>query len=435
VSSAGDLRMLAEQFDEFQRAMLADAPDESVALARAGWWHDRRGHVHLLWRGAQLATPADYERRSGMGARVRPDFLAAAIKRCRQSTEAFVLTHTHPFSDRPGFSGIDDGGENTLIPKVRARVPGTPHGALVLGQIGASVRVWNTGASAAVPLDLRVIGSRRLSAGAPMARSQRQELALGPGSARALADTTVAMVGVGGLGWSIALSLWTHGVGRLVLVDPDTIEESNLSRLPVARMEQIGVSKVTALADTLQYTRAGEIAAFITPFSDRAAREACADADLLIVSTDNLASRLDADRFARRLLLPVIDAGINIQLADQGSVHRVGGRVNVSWPTGPCLSCMGILTPDALALEADPLGYRGAGRRDEAAVLAFNTVLAGLVGVEALDLLVPFRRDPPRSRYLAYDGLRGVTREIAVPAAGACGTCADLPGAVHGELP
>jgi hypothetical protein len=143
---------------------------------------------------------------------------------------------------------------------------------------------------------------------------------------------------------------------------------------------------------------------------------------------------LDADRFARRVLVPMIDTGINVQVENE-RVHRIGGRVTVSWPLGPCLTCMGVLTADAVGAEADPLGYRGVGRREEAAVLAFNTVVAGLAVAEALALLLPVRTEPRRSRYLTYDGLRGIVREVGVPAAGTCGTCGDLAGGVYGTLP
>ena len=96
---------------------------------------------------------------------------------------------------------------------------------------------------------------------------------------------------------------------------------------------------------------------------------------------------------------------------------------------------MGVLSPDRVAAEADPLGYRGGAPREEAAVMGFNMVLAGLAVNEVIALLLPVQSEPRGSRYLAYDGLRGVVREIAVPVAGACGSCGDLAGAVFGSLP
>jgi molybdopterin/thiamine biosynthesis adenylyltransferase len=431
---AGELRILPDQLAAFQDAMLAEAPLESVAACTAGWWVDDGGGIHLLWRSFRVADDGDYLRRGGAGAVVKPEFLAPTVKRVRSSREALVLAHTHPFSDIPGFSGIDDGGEDVLIPKVRERAPDAPHGGFVLGRRGGSARTWPPGEGSPRPLDLRGMVGVSVP-GADVATYSRQDLALGPGTAAQLAKRQVAVVGVGGLGWDVGALLWSHGVGRLVLIDGDHIEEHNRPRLRGARSADVGSVKPAALAEQLRRTRStGTIEAIGSWFDGAEARAAAAQSDVIVVATDNLASRLEVDRFARRLLVPVVDVGVNIQVRE-GHVHRVGGRVNVSWPTGPCLSCMGVLTPDAVALEVDPLGYRGMGRDPEAAVAAFNATLAGLGAVETLDLLLGFRGHAPGSRYLVYDGLRGTVREIGVPAPGVCGACADLPGAVFGALP
>jgi molybdopterin-synthase adenylyltransferase len=431
---AGELRILPDQLAAFRRAMLAAAPLESVAACTAGWWIDDEGGIHLLWRSFTTAGDGDYLRRGGAGAVVKPEFLAPTVKRVRSRREALILAHTHPFSDVPGFSGIDDGGEDVLIPKVRERAPDAPHGGFVLGRRGGSARAWPPGAGAPLPLDLRGMVGDPIR-GADVATYGRQDLALGPGTAAQLAQRHVAVVGVGGLGWEVASLLWSHGVGSLALIDDDRVEEHNRPRLCGAHSADVGSGKPAVLADQLRRSRPdGSIEAIGSRFDAAEAHTAAAHADVIVVATDNLASRLDVDRFARRLLIPAVDVGVNIQLRE-GRVHRVGGRVNVSWPTGPCLTCMGVVTPDAVALEVDPLGYRGLGREPEASVAAFNATLAGLGAVETLDLLLGFRGQSSSSRYLAYDGLRGTVREIAVPDPGACGACGDLPGAVFGALP
>lgn len=431
---SGELRILPDQFATFQSAMLADAPLESVAACTAGWWIDEGAQIHLLWRSYSLADTGDYLRRGGAGAVVKPEFLAPTVKRVRARGEALILAHTHPFSDTPGFSGIDDGGEDVLIPKVHERAPDAPHGGFVLGRRGGSVRVWPPGTDAPREISLRLTTAEPVLDQSP-ATYERQDLALGPGTAAQLADKHVAVVGVGGLGWEVASLLWSHGVGRLTLIDDDRVEEHNRPRLRGAGVDDVRRGKPVALAGHLRRFRPeGTIRPIESRFDAAEARVAAALADVIVVATDNLASRLDVDRYSRRLLIPAVDLGINIQLLE-GRAHRVGGRVNVSWPTGPCLSCMGVLTPDAIAAEVDPLGYRGQGREPEAAVAAFNATLAGLAAVETLDLLLGFRGQHPSSRYLVYDGLRGTTREIAVPNPGACGSCGDLPGAVFGVLP
>lgn len=426
-----ELRVLTEDFAHFASAMLAASPKESVGLIFAGW-SEVGSRLRLLWRDFWPATDGEYIRRASGGAQVSPAFLMPAVKRCRETGEALILAHTHPFSDSPWFSGIDDAGEDQLIPKIAARAPAAPHGALVLGTDGAAVRVWVPGAKAPTAGRLQVVGSLTRESGASAAEFARQDLALGAGSAAQLSHRSAAVIGTGGLGWDMATLLWTHGIGDLTLIDPDMVEDHNLPRLRGATPADVGRPKVEALADVLRRFRpAGRIDAVQLPIEDDDVSRRAGHVDLMLSATDTLRSRLATDRLSRRYLVPLVDAGINIQLAD-GEVSRIGGRVSVSMPGGPCLSCMQVLTPDAIATEADPLGYRGRGDDDAPSVAGFNAVLAGLAVVEALDLLLRYRSLPQVSRYLTYDGLRGVVREVAIGEANRCGTCRELQGAVYG---
>lgn len=66
-----------------------------------------------------------------------------------------------------------------------------------------------------------------------------------------LAAARVAIVGCGGLGSNVAAMLVRSGVGALVLIDFDVVEEGNLNRQMFFR-DQVGRPKVEALAETLR---------------------------------------------------------------------------------------------------------------------------------------------------------------------------------------
>src|SRR5215213_9528600 len=73
----------------------------------------------------------------------------------------------------------------------------------------------------------------------------------GTGMQLALRDATVVVLGVGGLGsWTMA-GLACAGVGRIVAVDDDTIELSNLNRQVLYRMLDVGRRKVEVAAEAL----------------------------------------------------------------------------------------------------------------------------------------------------------------------------------------
>jgi molybdopterin/thiamine biosynthesis adenylyltransferase len=69
----------------------------------------------------------------------------------------------------------------------------------------------------------------------------------GTGQAR-LKAATVAIVGAGGVGSPAIQYLGAAGVGRLILIDDDTVEPSNLQRQTIFRTADTGIAKVDAAA-------------------------------------------------------------------------------------------------------------------------------------------------------------------------------------------
>lgn len=80
------------------------------------------------------------------------------------------------------------------------------------------------------------------------------DAAIDPQLRARLRTCTVAVIGCGGLGSNVAEMLVRSGVGRLMLADFDIVDERNLNRQFFFR-NQIGMSKVVALAENLQRIR------------------------------------------------------------------------------------------------------------------------------------------------------------------------------------
>ncbi len=74
----------------------------------------------------------------------------------------------------------------------------------------------------------------------------RTRLALGDGAVELLAGRRVAVLGLGGVGGSAAEALCRAGVGHLLLIDGDRVDETNLNRQLIATRETIGMRKVAA---------------------------------------------------------------------------------------------------------------------------------------------------------------------------------------------
>jgi molybdopterin/thiamine biosynthesis adenylyltransferase len=74
---------------------------------------------------------------------------------------------------------------------------------------------------------------------------------VGPDGQERLADATVLVIGAGGLGCAVLPYLCAAGVGRLIVVDHDVVEESNLHRQPLYRMSDLGSLKAEVAQATL----------------------------------------------------------------------------------------------------------------------------------------------------------------------------------------
>ncbi len=124
-----------------------------------------------------------------------------------------------------------------------------------------------------------------------------------------LKKSTIFIAGVGALGCEIAKDLALAGVGKLILVDLDTIETSNLSRQLLFRMEDIGRPKAEVAAKRVKELNPGvEVEFFFKKIQDLPIDmyEKC---DVIIAALDNVQARFDLNVIARRVKRPMIEGG------------------------------------------------------------------------------------------------------------------------------
>jgi tRNA A37 threonylcarbamoyladenosine dehydratase len=79
----------------------------------------------------------------------------------------------------------------------------------------------------------------------------RTELAIGKEGVQALNDSTVAVLGIGGVGSFTAEALARSGVGRLLLVDKDVVDITNINRQLHALLSTIGQPKVDLMKERI----------------------------------------------------------------------------------------------------------------------------------------------------------------------------------------
>lgn len=124
----------------------------------------------------------------------------------------------------------------------------------------------------------------------------------------------IAVVGVGGLGCIVSLLLATAGVRRIVLIDDDAVEVSNLQRQILYRSRMTGAPKVECAAQELlaanPYTEVVPVA-LRADGSNPMWASYLGGVQLVMDCTDNFASRRHLSGMCRKLGLPLLVAGVD----------------------------------------------------------------------------------------------------------------------------
>jgi len=148
-----------------------------------------------------------------------------------------------------------------------------------------------------------------------------------------LQRATVLILGLGGLGCPAALYLAAAGVGRLVLVDGDQVELSNLQRQVAHGNADIGRNKAASVASTIAALNP-EIQIVVEPIELRgeAIKPLLAGVDLVVDASDNYPTRFELNRACIAANIPLVSA----------AAVRDEGQLAVFDPHrgGPCYRCL-----------------------------------------------------------------------------------------------
>src|SRR5260370_26001461 len=182
------------------------------------------------------------------------------LKRARNESLSLILTHTHPFAGDAHFSSVDDEGERVLMPALFSRTGDCPHGALVITSKECSDRIWTKRNAEPQHLSpvmevgrhLRIHDRKRDSSPTIPKQFDRSVRAFGAEGQATLASLSIGIIGLGGIGSVLAEQLAHLGVRKLLLLDPDVLEETNLNRVVGATRLDIGRPKVEVAADLIR---------------------------------------------------------------------------------------------------------------------------------------------------------------------------------------
>lgn len=331
---------------------------------------------------------------------------------------SFFKIHSHP-NGYPAFSPTDDKSDGLLLPMVRDSIEiDVPHGSAIMLPSGEVFGRTLT-EDGLVPIEcVNVVGDDLqfwYSAGGdnsvPSFVASHAQI-FDEGTMQRLRRLSVAVVGCSGTGSPVIEQLFRLGVGEIVLVDDDHIEDRNVNRILNSTMDDAAQKrpKTDVIGDAIDRAGLGTRVVRVTGnlWSPHVVREV-AQCDVVFGCMDTIDGRYLLNTLATFYLQPYFDIGVRLDAVrdgpSKGKIREVCGTVHYLLPGKSSLMTRGLFNmkqvADAGLRRTDPAahaqqmkdGYIAGVQGHRPAVISVNMYAASLAVNELLARLHPFREE------------------------------------------
>jgi len=382
--------------------------------------------IIFLVRDTILIQDTDLELVRDIGLQMKLEALLRVTNRARKEQLALVEAHGHPWTKtNVRFSRTDLNGLKEFVPYILDDLSGMPYAATVWGTKSVDGMCWKSSPKKPANLtEVRIVGenlTRMVTTSSFKIRSNpkvasnekaaRQVLAIGQQGQEHIKQTSLAIVGLGGLGSHVAQLLAYLGVRNFILVDFDKVEVANLNRLVGAGPKDLGLPKVR-IAEMMIKHIVGKDGVSIQKFEcdlrDKRVLDALKEVDVIFGCVDRDGPRLVLNEFSLAYMIPYLDCAFGINV-ENGTIKEAGGRVILVKPDGPCLLCCreidvkaasdDLVSPDELEVRKRQ-GYVSGADVPSPSVISLDGTVASVAVTEFLALVTDFRL--PQT-YTSYD--------------------------------
>lgn len=420
------------------------------------------GGIRLLAKEVLVAQDGiDYVQGRNSHRSLRAEFIRVAIKRCREERLVYLAAHNHGGSDRVAFSDIDLESHEKGYPTLLDLSEGMPVGALVYAKRAVAGDIWlSTGKR--MPLDKVTVLSRNITRlfdkprkGAKHAVPEtfdRQVRMFGADGQMLLQESTVGVIGAGGVGSLVIEQFARLGVGRLIVADPDRIDTTNLSRvvgathwdardstfhrlMPAALRRMLKKRAETKCRIAHRNAKRANPRITFVPIDGDFSKDDVArkflECDYLVLAADTMKARLVFNAIVHQYLIPGIQIGSKIVSTESGRLEDAFSVSRWISPGTNCLWCSGLISRHQLAVEAKS----DSERHDQAygtespspSVITLNAIGAAYACNDMLFSLLGLNEDSsPVTNYRFKHGERRVIEEQAWINDG-CSECGKAP--------
>lgn len=332
-----------------------------------------------------------------------------------------VEFHNHRLGP-PAFSPTDEGGLTPMAEYVTELLVDRPYAAAVYAAGRVHAEYWMRtpdGLGRGPFRSVTVLGEtlRNVNAlAAPDAeRLQRQAEILGQWGSETLAHLRIGIVGAGGTGSQVALTLAYLGAANLLVLDDDHVEVTNLNRLVTAACADVGAPKNLVARRRVREVDPGINVVALPALTPDGAHPELHDVDLIIGCVDHDGARDRLNQIAVDTATPYIDIATGV---DTTSTQLIaGGRVITVTPGGPCLHCHRELDPGEVTRWSKNPAQQALDRQHGYGATGANPSVVHLNGLAAnaaiAELAAWLSGHRPPAQYLDIDLFGAMTRSDA----------------------
>lgn len=362
------VRMAAPLSEALFKIICSRYPDgEWGSFIRMGFHETSHGLI-LTLTGIDEPTPGDIDPESWI-TEIQAEYTSRMLHFTETHPFAVGFVHSHPQNFNTGPSPSDYAMEeyyaNLLIPYTSCK----PFASLIFavsatGEMSATGRVfWRHQWSA---VDKFIVENKRVSiynyekasnlSKEALSSVERLASQFSTEAADDLAGSTVGIVGASGTGSPCIELLARAGVGKLVIIDPEIFEASNLERIHGSSYADIA-KKTPKVIIAGQHVKSINPACEIVLIKGRIPQAEVVDelltCDIVLGCTDLHSARVALSDLSLRYLVPVIDVGV-IMEGKNGNITGQVIQLNRLFPGDPCVYCRSMVDSKIVSQELMP---------------------------------------------------------------------------------
>lgn len=235
-----------------------------------------------------------------------------------------------------------------------------------------------------------------------------------------LKKTCVLVLGVGATGSVVATNLVLSGVGKIILVDYDTIEVSNLNRQLLFREEDVGKNKAYVAKHRLESLNPDVDIIDFGEKMQNISDELKNCVDIIASCLDTFEGRRWANSLALNIRKPMVNGGMFAFMGDIQTILPYDSA---------CFECQPLVSQEKLAQACSPLGEERKEEKNNIEKIALpsistlSSIIGGLMSQEIIKLILGV--GSLVKNYLFYDGLSNSFTELELKRTKECPLCGE----------